>query len=142
MDYMDRIRLWLKAQQKSKLVFGGIILLGTLILALANPYDQDFYIEVGEEIAVARQICEKSRSLALSNEDIWNFRNNKLNNIEINGEIPVFKHIDYPIVDYRKNSYNLPGQQREIYCYIKDPRGGNESGYPAYYYDLRAGKWL
>lgn len=141
MDW-DKFKRSLEEQSKLKLAIGAVIagLLFTLIFF--NPRDKEFMKEVTIEIEIAKQICEQSRETILGERSRLKLGNNILNDIPIDGKIPIFRHMYYPKVMFMRNGFGTDDSIEELYCTFSDPRGANEYGSGNYYYDYKTLQWV
>lgn len=140
-NWKDDIRQWLKSQPRFKLGVAALIIVVLPVFIFSRPQGSDFRRHATQEIEIARKICIVSYDHVMANPDRLKMDNNVLNDIPVDGEIPRLKYVRYPKVVYMHNGFARINTEESFYCVIEDPRGVNEYGTSAYYYDYKDRSW-
>lgn len=133
---------FINRHSKIKICLLIAILLMIPTFALLNSKGVDYYVQVEQEIVIARKICEESRDVVLNDKKKLKFFHNTLNYISIDGQIPQLQYIKYPKAIYKHNGYAKNDYHIDLYCTFRDPRGAGATGDDHYYYDYRRGIWI
>lgn len=141
MDWKTNIREWRKSQSRFKLAVAGCIVIALPLFILSRPQGAEFRKQATQEIEMAKKICVIAYDEIRMNPDRLKMDRNTLNDIPVNGSVPRLKYVDYPKVMYMHNGFARINTTESFYCVINDPRGRNEYGTNAYYYDYKDRSW-
>lgn len=139
---MDDFKRWLKEQSRFKLVIAAGIIIFVLYIFFLTPRSSGYLKAVAAEIEIAKQICINSEEMVIGNIQKLKLDSNILNDVPVNGEIPKLKYVPYPKIIFMRYGYSRNKDGEELYCTFKDPRGTNEYGASAYYYDYKKKQWV
>lgn len=140
---LDRnsIKRYVEEQSKAKLIFGAVIVVGLIILVFFNPRDKNYMRAVAAEVEIAKRICLNAANIVQTDTSRLKIGNNTLNDIPVDGKIPVLRYVEYPKVMFFRNGFARHENIDELFCTFKDPRGTNEFGSGHHYYDYKTSQW-
>ncbi len=130
---------FIQEQSNFKLGVAAIVIIGILYAAVYNPYDEDYLIEVEDELKLARLICENSVDWVLANKERLKLDNNVLEHIKVQDKKIELEHVKYPRAVLLHDGFGHPNAQVEFYCTFEDPRGNTGK---SFYFDYRQRLWI
>ena len=130
MDFIEN----LKRESKVKLAIGAGIILTIAVLALHDPYDEEYMQEVEKELVIAKAICENSLDYVMRHSKKLKLGHNKLDNIKVNGKLMKLEHVKYPEVLFFHTGFKHPNAGNELYCSFSDPRSSSQDFFYNYEY--------
>jgi len=132
-DFKDRLR----TESNFKFIAAACLVLGFIGVIIFTPRGKDFNARSQEEVKIAMQICQASKSWVQANRSHLKLGNaSKLDNIPINGNIPEFKYTKTPQVIFISSGFNSPNMTNNMFCEVINPMTKQKL-----YYDYEKGIW-
>lgn len=142
-EKIDTLRRNIKEQPKSNFVIAFVIFATLFYIVIIKPQDKGAFKKTGEEIKLARMICQTSLEWVLENDDRLKLGKSSLEDFKPDGKHKAnFKYISVPRILFYDTGYRGAADssdlgQRRLYCTYTDPRDGMK-----YYYAYHLGKWV